>query len=142
MIETNEHESEKSLDHAWDWFSLHAGQRMQSFNFFLVATGFLVAAYASVLKDHRDAGLGIGVFGAWISFWFRHLEYRTRQLVHAGEAALRPLQQVLSERASLPELRILDAVDKPAAGCHPYSKVFRSIQSGILVGFIVAAIYA
>jgi len=26
------------LKHAWDWFALHASQRMQTFNFLLVAT--------------------------------------------------------------------------------------------------------
>jgi hypothetical protein len=34
-----------ALDHAWNWFNLHAGQRMQTFNFFLIATAFLIAAY-------------------------------------------------------------------------------------------------
>src|SRR5207302_2480580 len=69
-------------------------------------------------------------------------ERRTRQLVHAGEAALLPLQRALATKASTPQLRILDTVEKPAAGCHPYSRVFGRIQTGILYGFIGGALYA
>ena len=29
-----------AFDYAWNWFALHAGQRMQSVNFFLVAASF------------------------------------------------------------------------------------------------------
>ncbi len=58
--------SEKqAFDHAWNWFSLHAGQRMQSFNFFLIATAFLFAAYGSTLdKDPRVAAM-IGLCDRW-----------------------------------------------------------------------------
>ena len=95
MSQSADDVSKAALDHAWNWFALHAGQRMQSFSFFLIATAFLVAAYATVLKEHRDIAIGIGILGAWISLWFNRLEQRTKQLVKAGEAALAPFQEQL-----------------------------------------------
>ena len=40
-----------ALEHAWQWFALHARQRMQCVNFFLVAVAFLAAAFVTGLKD-------------------------------------------------------------------------------------------
>jgi hypothetical protein len=34
-------------EHAWSWFSMHAQQRMQTLNFFLIAMAFLAAAYGT-----------------------------------------------------------------------------------------------
>ena len=36
--------AKQAREHAWNWFALHATQRMQAFNFFVVATAFLIAA--------------------------------------------------------------------------------------------------
>ena len=71
-------------DYAWNWFALHAAQRMQTFNFFLVATAFLIAGYASLLEKHRGAAFGVALLGAWLTFWFHRLDTRSRQLVKAS----------------------------------------------------------
>src|SRR5437773_1673680 len=91
MAEKHDDSSKEALSHAWNWFSLHAAQRLQSFHFFLIATAFLVAAYATLLEKRPGAAFAVGLLGAWVSFWFNRLERRTKQLVKAGEAALRPL---------------------------------------------------
>jgi hypothetical protein len=62
----------KALDHAWNWFSLHAAQRMQTFNFFLVAIAFLVAAYASLLDKSHWAAAFIAAAAAWLAFCGSH----------------------------------------------------------------------
>jgi hypothetical protein len=134
--------SRDALDHAWNWFALHAGQRMQSFNFFLVATAFLVAAYATVLRDHREVAAAIGVLGAWISFWFNRLEQRTKQLVRAGEAALAPLQERLAELTGVQTLSVIAAVERKAAGSSYYSTVINAIQWTTFAAFLAAAVYA
>jgi hypothetical protein len=58
---------------------------MQTFNFFLVVVGFLVAAYASLLEKRRAGAVAVSLLGAWLSFWFNRIDYRTRQLVKASE---------------------------------------------------------
>ena len=134
--------SKDAIDHAWNWFALHAGQRMQSFNFFLVATAFLVAAYGTVLEKHRGVAAGIGLLGAWVSFWFNRLERRTRQLVKAGEAALASSQDRLASISGIPSLSILKAVEKKAPGSSSYSVVINIIQWTTLIGFLLGAAYA
>src|SRR6202007_924069 len=98
-----------AFEHAWQWFSLHAGRRMQTFNFFLVATAFLVAGYATLLEKALLAALVVGVAGVWIAFWFTRLDNRTRQLTNAGEAVLKVCQADLAKRANIPAAEILQA---------------------------------
>lgn len=49
--------AERAHEHAWEWFALHATQRMQAFNYFLVGTAFLFAAYGTLLDKYRPAAL-------------------------------------------------------------------------------------
>lgn len=109
---------------------------MQSFNFFLIATAFLVAAYGAVLERHRPVALAIGILGAWISFWFNRLEGRTKQLVKAGEAALEPLQDRLAQRTGIGSIRILQAIEPKVPGSSSHSKVINVIQWTTFVGFL------
>lgn len=131
-----------SRDHAWDWFVLHAGQRMQSFNYFIVATAFLTAGYASLLERHPEIAGGVALMGAWIAVWFNRLDRRTRQLIGAGENALEVAQARLAERAEIPELKILAAVKQPICGASSYSLIIAVIEWTIAFGFVVAASYA
>ncbi len=80
--------AKQAREHAWNWFALHATQRMQAFNFFVVATAFLIAAYASILEKHPAAAAVLALVGAWLTFWFNRLDARSYQLVEAAEDAL------------------------------------------------------
>jgi len=135
-------ETELGLTHAWNWFSLHAGQRMQSFNFFLIATAFMVAAYGTVLDKHRVVAFGIAMLGAWVCFWFNRMERRTKQLVKAGEQALSPFQELLARSTDVDALRIVNHVETKENGSSSYSVVIDMIQRTVLLGFAVAALYA
>jgi hypothetical protein len=104
--------AKQAREHAWNWFALHAAQRMQAFNFFVVATAFLIAAYASILEKHPGAAAFLAAVGAWLTLWFNRLDARSRQLVEAGEDALRVSQARLASIADNPHLKVLDAVDE------------------------------
>jgi hypothetical protein len=134
--------AKQARDHAWDWFALHAGQRMQTFNFFLVATAFLIAAYASLLEKHRAAAVGVAVVGAWVAYWFNRLDRRTRQLVNARECVLAVSEAKLADCAKIPHLKILEAVNQAAPGASSYRRVISVIQWTIVVVFLLAAAYA
>jgi hypothetical protein len=134
--------SSEALDHAWNWFSLHAGQRMQSFNFFLAATAFLVAGYAAALEKQRPVSAAIALLGAWISFWFNRLERRTKQLVKAGEDALQPAEDRLADSTGNPALRIVAKVETKAPGTASYSKVIDIIEWTTLLVFAIGFLYA
>lgn len=128
--------------HAWDWFALHANQRMQAFNFFLVATGFLVAAYASALPKLPLVACGVALLGSWMTFWFSRLDTRSKELVKAGEAALSDCESRLAELTGSSALQIVAAVEQPARWVPSYSRAFDLIQVAIFAFFLVAAFYA
>jgi hypothetical protein len=89
--------AKQAREHAWNWFALHATQRMQALNFFFVATAFLLAAYGSLLEKHPSAAAIIGAVGAWLTFCFNRLDVRNRQLVEDGEKALKVSQEHLAD---------------------------------------------
>jgi hypothetical protein len=128
--------------HAWDWFSLHTGQRLQTFNFFLVATAFVAAGYATLLDNSPKAAAGVALVGAWIAYWFTRLDRRARQLIRAGEAALRVSQARLAERAQNPSIKILEAVEQPERHASSYSLVIAVVEWSVVLAFAVATIYA
>jgi hypothetical protein len=134
--------AKQAREHAWNWFALHATQRMQAFNFFVVATAFLIAAYASILEKHPDAAAILALVGVWLTFWFNRLDARSRQLVEAGEDALRVSQARLASLADNQSLMILDAVDEPVPGASSYHCVINMIQWAILALFLFGAAYA
>jgi len=68
MTKMEQEIAEHALDHAWNWFVLHVRQRMQCFNYFLIASAFLFAAYGTLLKENPWASFATGLIGAWISF--------------------------------------------------------------------------
>jgi len=140
----NPDQSEKiAFDYAWNYFSLHAGQRMQAVNFFLVAASFLVGAYVAAMGGNRPGlAAGISTVGAVSSFVFFRIERRVRELLHAAEAALSPIEARIASETANPSLRILERAEKMAPDAWKYSKVFRILYSAIGVGFFAAAIYA
>jgi hypothetical protein len=134
--------TKQAREHAWNWFALHAGQRMQTFNFFLVATAFLVAGYAALLEKYHWAAFGVAVLGSWLALWFYRLDTRTRQLVKAGERALAILEAQLSAAAGIPALKIVESVEQPEPGTSSYRRVIKVIEWTILAVFILGAAYA
>lgn len=134
--------NKQALDHAWNWFNLHAAQRMQTFNFFLVASAFLVAAYASLLEKYHWAALVVGLVGAWLSFWFTRLDSRTRQLIDAGEDVLKVSQERLAKNADIPALKILHKVETPSPCAFSYRIAIGAIEWTMVVLFLLASIYA
>ena len=132
-----------ALAHAWDWFALHSRQRMHCVNFFLVSVAFLAASYVTALTNKfSGVGVGISVLGVLVSFWFHRLDLRTKELVKAGEAAMKPLQQRLAEAARVPDLEIVKRVDTPGIRWTSYGHVLRMIHWTTLVAFLLGGAYA
>jgi hypothetical protein len=132
-----------ALEHAWEWFALHARQRMKCVNFFLVAVAFLAAGYVTALTKELDGlAVGIGVLGAWISWWFHRLDVRTKELVEAGQDAMKPLQHRLAEAAGVGELEIVKRVDPPGKRWTSYGEVLWMLHCTTLLAFVAGALYA
>ena len=80
---------------AWDYFALHAQQRLTTVNFYLVvATALTAAAVALFGENFRFPGLRMpaGLLLSLLSFAFWRLDIRNRELIKAAEAALRSFE--------------------------------------------------
>jgi len=132
----------QARDHAWEWFCLHSSQRMQTFNYFLISTAFLVAAYGTLLKENPAAAAVVAIVGAWLAYWFRRLDMRTRQLIHAARKPLLVLQGELARRLEIPELEIVQGVEDCRPGSSTYGRVIDVTHFTVAVLFLAAAVYA
>ena len=72
----------KRFDYAWDWFKVHAKQRTDMFNYFLLTTGLLANAYVNLRKEgHWVAAGAVAITGLFTSFGFSLLDVRNKFLV-------------------------------------------------------------
>lgn len=134
---------EAGLEHGWNWFSTHAGQRMHSINFFLIASAFFCTGFVTALRyDAPGAALGIALIGAASTLFFHQLEKRVGGLVKAGERAMIPFENRLAELTGNPALRICELVEDPPAGIWKYSKTFRWLHFVIGAGFLSGFAYS
>lgn len=81
------------FEYAWRYFDFHASQRTTMLNFFIVFSGFFVAACVTLLdKELFGALLPLSVIGTLITIIFLFLERRNEELVHIAEEVLRTLE--------------------------------------------------
>lgn len=82
-------------EHAWNYFQLHAGQRMSVFNFFAVMSTLLTTALATSFTEKFNcpvigiiAGIGLVV----IAFVFWKLDQRIGFLIKLAETSLTAIE--------------------------------------------------
>lgn len=122
------------MDHAWSWFTLHAGQRMQVINFFLVSLALVIAGFGAAYQaDSRPLTLIISAVGTAMSLSFLMLEIRTRALVKIAEQALRVLEEDLSREVRIPAMRFVLLADEPSHKQVSYSTAIRLLMGASIV---------
>ncbi len=130
------------MDHAWRYFELHAGQRMSTFNYFLVVFGIVSAGLAGCLRADgifrlMGAALGVCLIVVAVAFW--KLEQRVAFLIKHAEDALRQLELVhVVDSARLfqkePEhTRETQAMSSAAKRIWTYGKSFRIVYGLAMV---------
>jgi hypothetical protein len=134
--------AKQARDYAWNWFALHAAQRMQTFNFFLIAMAFITAGFGALIGNYPEAAMVVALLGAWVAFWFNRLDHRSLQIVEASEAALSVCEARLSDVANIPELRMVEIVAKPDRRASSYGLVISMIQWMIFAASLLGAAYA
>lgn len=137
----NDPNLEIALKHSWDWFALHANQRMTTWNFYLISTAFLVAAYGALIDKNAIAAGVIGLVGAFLALCFYWLDTRTKELIEAGEAALEACENQLEKSTRIAQVLIIGAIRIPKSK-HRYSSVFHIIELCFGVTFLGGSIYA
>ncbi len=132
-----------ALNHSQSWVELHANQRQNLLNFFLIAVAFLFSAYVGALNGHRYILAAIiSLLGAAISLGFTMMDLRNRDLTRAGEIAMRDIEDRLARTNNMPSLRIMEAINEPR---HPWlsiGKLIRAIHIAVGFVFLGSTIYA
>jgi hypothetical protein len=134
----------KAQTYAWNWFALHAGQRLQLVNFWLIAVAFLAAAYVQARANHMSAiALGVSITGVLSSLAFVKLDVRTRQLVQVAENALRYFE-ASGVAAGMDEVTELVKASHQwrRSRFDSYRVIIQGLQLSVACMFLLAAIFS
>lgn len=94
----------------WQWFVMHAEQRMQIVGFWFVAMSFLTTgAVLAYVNGRLGASLLVQLCIASSSVVFLLLDLRTRELIGYGERLMAAVEGAASEELSIPEFELVDA---------------------------------
>lgn len=91
--------------YAWNYFALHADQRMKLFNFFLILAGLILGAFSAVrgMAPSTKLILFLPLLMTLSALIFWRLDERTRSLVTRGEEALRFLDEQWPVQPLMPD---------------------------------------
>ncbi|AHZ73256.1 hypothetical protein OU5_P0004 (plasmid) [Pseudomonas mandelii JR-1] len=109
-MEANE-KIDRSMEHAWKYFELHAQQRMTVFNFFLAISGLIAAGIGVSLQQGAKFSAFatlLGIFLSLVSFLFWKLDKRVSVMIKRAESALCYIEQ----SGIIPEASIFSSDDK------------------------------
>jgi hypothetical protein len=81
--------------YAWDYFQLHATQRLKTFEFYVVIATVLLSGYGVSLKENdlRPISVVLGILLTILSFVFWKLDVRNKQLIKNAEQALKTIEK-------------------------------------------------
>jgi len=135
-----------ALDHTWSWFALHATQRMQLINFFLISLAFVTAGYGTSLGSGRPKVAScVALAGALIALAFWRLDVRTRELIKAAEVPISIIQSRMAEAVEIPDLELVKIMERPSRLFTSYTSVLRALVAlavtlctvGVVYGFLI-----
>jgi len=126
---------------AWNWFRVHADQRMDLFKTFVVITLGLTAGYISLynLKSYA-AACGVAALGFVLSAAFKFLDIRVAALLKFGEAALKAEERRLRTEVGYDEILIVANSQPASLGFLTYRRILNVIYMGASVLFIAGFI--
>lgn len=95
------------VKHYYDLFAYHAGQRLTTFNFFVVSLSFLSSAYALLLTKGEEepvyyaVSFGLALIASVLIVLFARLDRRNAQIIGLNETPLRTIQGRIAEAVRL-----------------------------------------
>lgn len=81
----------------WDYFSMHADQRLKTFNYYLIVFAIFIGAFTNNLKENQNYTLLsiITFLSSIVSFVFWKLDKRNKQLIKNAEVAIKSIDDLL-----------------------------------------------
>lgn len=77
-------------EYAWNYFRIHADQRLRTFNFYLIICALISGGLGAIIKESTTVivGIPLALIMTFLSFIFWKLDTRNKQLIRHGEEAL------------------------------------------------------
>ncbi|MBL8547408.1 MAG: hypothetical protein JNL81_13160 [Hyphomonadaceae bacterium] len=117
--------TEQIFEHAWRHFTVHSAQRMQHFNYAITMSAAIYATLVAADEfDSARLGQVAAALGVGATFAFWNLDRRTRRLVHHSEAALKKIEQELSDGDDRAPIALFHASDRKTFGSLSYTSAF------------------
>jgi hypothetical protein len=134
----------EARSYVWSWFALHAGQRLQLVNFWLVAVAFLATAFVQSQISHlRPIAAGVALIGTVASMAFQRLDVRTRQLTRVAEDALREFEaEWIAQGSSGLVALVARSHEIGKSRIDSYRAIIQGLQLSVAMVFLGAFIYA
>jgi hypothetical protein len=81
--------------YAWNYFQLHAEQRLKTFEFYIVMATVLLSGYGVSLKENdlKPISVVLGILLTILSFVFWKLDVRNKQLIKNAEQVLKTIEK-------------------------------------------------
>jgi len=116
--------------YVWQYFQLHASQRLTTFNFYIIISSVIATGFFGSLDPSRATYLGVilGFLLAFLSFIFWRLDCRTKQIIWYAEEALKELE-ALPEFEGLPASVKIFTYEAARTDKQRAKRVFRVIRS-------------
>jgi hypothetical protein len=135
-----------ALQHARELFIYHAGQRIQSLNFYFVAIAVFLSGFGFLasskmeLEERAFFGIVLACGGFYVTRLFQQLDERNHQLVQCDECLLKKAEERLAVSDQLPEWKVTERAEKQP-GRH-YLKIVPNIFGLYQTLSIVGGIYS
>jgi len=96
-------------EQAWNFFQMQAGQRLMTFNYYVLISSLLCTGLASSLKDDPNSsylGASFGLLLILFSFVFWKLDRRNSDLIKGAEEALKFFEEssILNDTEGMPHV--------------------------------------
>ena len=112
------------LEHGRALFIYHAGQRLNTINYFFVAFAVFTTGYVSTFTKEIGTPTTVvlqtilGLLALGVTLFFRALDKRNEVLVHRDEYAQKEIERLISERYGLTSFKLVEAWDADRTATH------------------------
>lgn len=131
------------IEHSWAHFEYHASQRLVMLRFFLLALGFLFAAYGTAFGQHEyGISCSVAIFTATLALLFWFIDVRNVELIKISERPLKESQIKLAGQSFIPTMEMIQASDDGGPKVYRYSFTIPALFGLSLAFSIIAAVYA
>ncbi len=91
-MDINKNSHEHLRQYIWNYFQVHASQRLTTFNFYILISTVIATGYLIVIRDMSLLAMILGIILILLSFIFWKLDTRNKQLIRNAEDALKYLE--------------------------------------------------